>query len=360
MKKDSEDAPLLASDPGLHALCHTLRDPVAVIALPSGAILEANAPFAQTFGLALGQPVDRSLADLSPRLARAIRGWNGDGPRDFARIVVGGVSGRVRLIPIPGTSHAFLHFLPKEGGVDPARLQQLIEERLEQLKNFERLRSLGEVAAIIVHELRTPLTTVKMTVDSVRREASLDPHARRKLETAWEQIERLDRLLSGIREFTRPQPLQCRAIAARDLFAMLRRAVEPAVARPGLELVQEVADPSLAIFGDPERLVEALQNLIVNAAEAIPGSGTISVSAATSRRRRGWSEIRVADTGPGIPPEAMRRMFQPFFTTKRHGTGLGLSIVKKICDLHGGFVSVKSSGGRGTTVTLELPPAPKA
>ncbi len=360
MKSPSDDAPALVREPGLHALCHALRDPVAVVAVPDGVLLEANAAFSRTFGL--GQPPDRALADLSPRLAKALKTWAGDAPRDFARIALSGpggsVTGRVRLVPVPGTAplQAFLHFLPKEGAVDPAKLQQLIEERLEQLKNFERLRSLGEVAAVIVHELRTPLTTVKMTVESVRREPSLDPHQKRKLDAAMEQVERLDRLLSNIREFTRPQSLRCRVVAARDVLDALKRNVAGVLSRPGLEFAAEPDDPSLAIYADPDLVGQALQNLVVNAAES--GAGSIRVSAATSRRR-GWTVLKVADTGPGIPAEAMGRLFQPFFTTKRHGTGLGLSIVKKICDLHGGFVKT-SSGGRGTTVTLELPPGPQA
>lgn len=358
------DPGFLAGDAGLHALCHAIRDPVAVIALPTGAIVEVNAAFARLAGLKSPRPTDVLLSDCSASLARDVRAWDGEGSKEIARVRLSGPegasTGRVRLMSLPGSYPplAFLQFMPDGGAKDPLKLQRLLDERLEQLKNFERLRSLGEIAAVIVHELRTPLTSVRLLVDSVRRESPLDPHARRKLDTAFEQVDRLDRLLDGIRELARPHALKLRTVAVRDVLDLLKGAVLSAVSRPGLDCRVELADPSLAVYADAERLVEALQNLVINAAEAMTSGGRLGVSASTHPGRPGWVVFSVADQGPGILPEDLTRAFQPFFTTKRHGTGLGLAIVKKICDLHGGFVTLRSEAGGGTTATIELPPAP--
>jgi signal transduction histidine kinase len=141
----------------------------------------------------------------------------------------------------------------------------------------------------------------------------------------------------------------------RTTFSAALAAVEASLQGPRTTVAIEVRPEPLCIVADPEFIAEAVQNLIVNAVEAQPRGGAISLSAAPSRLRPGWVEIRVADRGAGIPPQLLDRVFQPFFTTKRTGTGLGLAIVKNLVELHGGFISLDSRQGRGTTVTIELP-----
>jgi signal transduction histidine kinase len=130
-------------------------------------------------------------------------------------------------------------------------------------------------------------------------------------------------------------------------------AVESALRGPRTTVTLRVRPDPLWIVADPEFVVEAVQNLVVNAVEARPEGGVIHLSAALTRPGR--IEIRVADQGPGIPSFLIERVFQPFFTTKRTGTGLGLAIVKNLVELHGGAVSLESEPGRGTTVRIELP-----
>ncbi len=230
-----------------------------------------------------------------------------------------------------------------------------VEDRLQQIGNLERLRALGETAAVIVHQIRTPLSSVHLGVESVRSSAALDPALRPRLDVALEQLGRLDRLLSSIRDFSRPRRLEARPIDLRTIFSEALAAVESSLQAPRTSVTVEVRPDPLRIVADPECLAEAIQNLIVNAVEARPGGGVISLSAAPSRLRRGWVRIRVLDHGLGIPPFLLERVFQPFFTTKRTGTGLGLPIVKNIVELHGGFISLRSGEGRGTTVTIDLP-----
>jgi signal transduction histidine kinase len=230
-----------------------------------------------------------------------------------------------------------------------------VEDRLQQIGNLERLRALGETAAVIVHQIRTPLSSIQMGVDSVRSSTALDPSLKPRLDVALEQLGRLDRLLGDIRDFSRPRRLETRVVDLRSMFSAALDAVESSLQAPRTTVTVEVRPDPLRLVADPECLAEAIQNLIVNAVEARPEGGVIALSAQPSPIRRDWVEIRVADQGLGIPSSLLDRVFHPFFTTKRTGTGLGLSIVKNLVELHGGFVSLRSAEGRGTTVTIDLP-----
>lgn len=352
------DRGTLVPPAGLHLLCHAIGEPVAVVAVPSGAVLERNAAFHRLFG----DP--ERLADLSPRLRRAAT----EKPRRYPRMRLAGrrgipVDGAVRIVPIPTVQppQAFFHVAPRGAALpSPAeaqRLERLLEEGLARIQNFERLRSLGELAAILVHEIRTPLTTIRMLVDAVRR-ADLDALHRKRLDGAVEQVERIDRQLSRIRDYARPFRLEAAAVDAREIVASALSALQGVLGRPGLALELEPDSGPTTVWADRERMTEALTNVVLNAAEALEKGGRITVGVAPARRR-GWTEIRVWDDGPGIPADALPRVFQPFFTTKRTGSGLGLALVKKILDLHGGFVHLRSAPGKGTLVTLELPPPKK-
>lgn len=361
MERHPSDEALLTAHAGLHDLCHAVPDPVAVILLPQATVLEVNGAFRKLFDVPEPLPPDFSVIELAgPELRRALRVWDRAKPRVVARAAIRDVEGRATLLPLPSGAppQAFLHFVPagrRPRAGEPERLKELLDERLEQIRNFERLRSLGEVAAVIVHEIRTPLTSIRFALDGVRKSPALDPALRPRLETALEQVERLDRLLSGIRNFSRPCVLASRRIDVRETISVALRAVEGMLHGPETTVTVEVRPDPLFVTADAERLVEAIQNVVVNAVESMPGGGLVAIFAGPSRRRRGWVELRVSDRGRGVPPAVMGKLFHPFVTTKAGGTGLGLSIVKKVVDLHGGFVSVRSGEERGTTVVLELP-----
>lgn len=319
----------------------------AVFSLTLGALLETNRRFRDLFG------VPETIANLdSPDLHRILRAWDGAEPRLIRRVTLDGIEGRGRLAPASFPDQAILQFTPR---VDEGRLKDLLEDRLQQIGNFERMRALGETAAVIVHEIRNPLSSIRLGIESVRFSRALNPALCPRLDVALEQLGRLDKILGSIRNFARPRRLDPRPLDARKTFTTALAGVEAALRGPRTTVALDVRPDPLCITADPECLAEVIQNLILNAVEARPEGGQISLSATTSGLRRGWVEIQVVDQGPGIPPFQMHRVFQPFFTTKRTGTGLGLAIVKNIVELHGGFVSLQSTKGRGTTVTIELP-----
>jgi signal transduction histidine kinase len=320
-----------------------------VFALPQGAVIESNRRFRDLFG------TPETIASLeAPDLHRVLRAWDGTEPRVLRRMTVDGIEGRGRLMPVPASFpiQGILQFAPR---VDEGRLKDLLEDRLQQIGNFERMRALGETAAVIVHEIRNPLSSIRLGIESVRSSRLFHPSLGPRLDVAMEQLGRLDRILGSIRNFARPRRLEPRPMEVRKTFSDALAGVEAALQAPRTMVVLAVRPDPLWITADPECLTEVIQNLVLNAVEAGPEGGEISLLATTSGIRAGWVEIQVVDQGPGIPPFQMHRVFQPFFTTKRTGTGLGLAIVKNLVELHGGFVSLQSAKGRGTTVTIELP-----
>jgi signal transduction histidine kinase len=322
----------------------------AVFSLSQGAVIESNRRFRDLFG------TPETIADLeAPDLHRVLRTWDGTEPRLIRRMTLDGIEGRGRLLPVSASFpiQAILQFAPR---VDEGRLKDLLEDRLQQIGNFERMRALGETAAVIVHEIRTPLSSIRLGIESVRSSRALPAGLCPRLDVALEQLGRLDKILGSIRNFARPRRLEPRPMDLRKTFTEALAAVEAALlAAPRTTVAVDVRPDPLWITADPGGIAEVIQNLVLNAVEARPEGGKISLTATTSGIRTGWVEIQVVDQGPGIPPFQMHRVFQPFFTTKRTGTGLGLAIVKNLVELHGGFVSLQSSKGRGTTVTIELP-----
>jgi len=356
----SEEA-LYTAHAGLHVLCHECRDPVAVISTPQGGLLEVNGSFRRLFRIPEPLPISLTIERLGGSgMARILRTWDGAGPRVIRKLTLSGVAGRARLLPIPSTfpSQAFLHFMPHSLGppADELALGDLLDDRLRQIRNFERLRALGETAAVIVHEIRIPLASIQLGLSSTRNSPALDPSLLPRIDIALEQVGRLDRLLSRIRDFSHPHRLQVSTLDLRRTISSALAAVEASLRGPRTSVTLDVRPDPLRLQADPDRLGEAVQNLVVNAVEAMPDGGTIRIVARPSASRRSWIELRISDEGGGIPASLRGRIFQPFFTTKRHGAGLGLAIVKKIVELHGGFISLTGAPGRGTTVILELPP----
>src|SRR5262245_4746000 len=191
--------PALAAFEDLHRRRRGSRDPVAVLALPRGSLLEVNPNFRKMFGVPDPLPPDLTIQSLgAPELAGLLRGWDGAEPRRIRRMSVAGIAGRGRLLPIPATSglQALLQFTPEHPEAD---------ETLNEAGHFERLRALGETAAEIIHQIRVPLSSVQLGVEIVRSSPALDPSLSPRLETAIEQLGRLDRLLGSIGNFTRPR-----------------------------------------------------------------------------------------------------------------------------------------------------------
>lgn len=238
--------------------------------------------------------------------------------------------------------------------MEKARLYEKVVDVEEQLRHNERLSALGLLAAEIAHEIRNPLTVMKMLFHSL--DLRFDAADARAKDTAiiTDKMEQLDRIVDRILRFARTSEPDFRTENLNAIVEDALLLVRHKLAQQGIELRRRLDASLPALSCDRTQIEQVLLNLILNAAQAMPGSGTLTIATA---REPGHVLVTVADTGPGIPAERRDRLFEPFLTTKPSGTGIGLAIVRKIVETHRGRVEVRSRAGKGTQFRISLPVA---
>jgi len=232
-----------------------------------------------------------------------------------------------------------------------------LEQALASLHHAQKLASLGRMGAAIAHEINNPVTGILGLLELIREDCpahcSVNPNLQPDVSKVEQQIHIIARLVQNLRDFAKPPRRERRPV-------VLNAVVEDVLALAGKQLqhrhvrVERALDPDLPpVLASAEQMGQVLLNLILNAQDAMPEGGTLTVRTA---RAPAGVQIQVADTGTGIPPETRDHVFEPFFTTKgEHGTGLGLSICHSIVRDHGGEIVVESRAGQGTTFTIDLP-----
>jgi two-component system, NtrC family, sensor histidine kinase HydH len=245
-----------------------------------------------------------------------------------------------------------------------ARLYQDLRESYAQLARTqqelvdrERLAALGELSASIAHEVRNPLGVIFNSVGSLRRLLTPKGDVALLLDIVGEEADRLNRMVGDLLDYSRPlRP----SLSGVPLAALLREALDAARRQVGpaadqLKISLDVAGGADTVRADARLLRQALVNLLLNACQAMPRGGQLTLRAA--RRDQGgapFAELSIHDTGSGIPSEARDKVFQPFFTTKAMGTGLGLAVVRRIIEGHGGSIGL-GNPPTGTEFVLRLP-----
>jgi PAS domain S-box-containing protein len=235
-------------------------------------------------------------------------------------------------------------------------------ERAEQRERLqERLAALGSMAASLAHEIRNPLAALELTTALLKRKLGDKGEVKDLLATLQQQVRRLSGTVETSLEYVRPLAL---ARSPADLVSVLDAAVEaaaPTENAPKVEIVRHYSPGGVPVSVDSPRFHEALLNLIRNALEAMAERGgvlklTLEVPSAAAPLPPGsFAQIRVGDTGTGIPDEIRPKIFNPFFSTKTDGSGLGLAWTRKVVDAHGGILDVESRPGEGTVFTIRLP-----
>jgi signal transduction histidine kinase len=236
---------------------------------------------------------------------------------------------------------------------------QLSAQR-EQLVQSERVAAWRELARRLAHELKNPLFPLQLTVENMVRARELAPAEfdevfREGTQTLGMEIANLKAIIGRFSDFSKMPRPELQQTDARDVLTRVRSLYDThSSPDTKIRFVLDIADVPLPLMADPELLHRALSNLVLNAMDAMPDGGTLTLSAAA---RAGRIEMRVADTGAGLTPEECERLFTPYYTTKQHGTGLGLAIVQSVVADHAGTIAVESPAGGGATFIITLPQA---
>jgi len=249
------------------------------------------------------------------------------------------------------------------------------KQHRQQMDQVQHLASLGELAASVAHEIRNPLAGIKLAIQVFSREPGLAAGHRETMAEIMRSIERLDKTMTDLLLYSRVRPPELQPVSLPEVIEDALSSLREELQLGGIR-VEKVFDPALPLLLlDPEQMVRVFLNLFLNALQAMPGGGALKIrtqrcesghplqkgfiATDQSLLEKGWAEVTIADTGEGVPPEVLREIFRPFFTTKAKGTGLGLSLSRRIVEQHRGHIFARSEIGVGTTFFLLFPlPSP--
>jgi PAS domain S-box-containing protein len=242
-----------------------------------------------------------------------------------------------------------------------------IERTEEQERLKDRLAALGEMAARLAHEVRNPLASIQVTCGLLRRRLGDDAAARELLDKIIAEVRRLNGTVTSSLEFVKPV---ASSFSVGALLPLIEESILVASRRQtgtGLAIRLQRTCELPPFRMDADQLRQVFENLLINAADAAGGAGTVEIdiervpAPGGASDQDSWGEfdelvvVRVGDSGPGIPDDVKERIFHPFFTTKNQGSGVGLSTVKKIVDSHGGLIDVDRASLGGARFTVRLP-----
>ena len=247
------------------------------------------------------------------------------------------------------------------------------------LRYSRKLAALGRLSAGVAHEVKNPLNAMMIHLELLRQQfqpaalmrrgaareaaAAVVAPAAPEVDTAdalshvdviAAEIRRLDEVVQGFIKFTRPEDLKLQSVSLGDLFAEIVPILRPEADRTGVEVVVS-CDGAPPVNGDSAMLRQAFLNLGLNACQAMPAGGTLRIDCEAARSRR--VRVSFTDTGVGIKPEHLKKIFDLYFTTREKGSGIGLSMVYRTVQMHDGEIEVESTPGMGTTFRLLLPQA---
>ena len=247
-----------------------------------------------------------------------------------------------------------------------ARNLEYLGQVQSTIRYSRKLAALGRLSAGVAHEVKNPLNAMMIHLELLRQKVAARPSASARVsgvavaeddaaqhvDIIATEIKRLDEVMQGFLKFSRPEDLKLQPVQLAAMFDEVVPIVRPEAERAGVSLVVECGDVP-DVNGDPAMLRQAFLNLALNAVQAMPNGGMLRIACSKARDRR--VAIRVSDTGVGIRPEHLEKIFNLYFTTKERGSGIGLSMVYRTVQMHDGEIEVQSTPGAGTTFTVLLP-----
>ncbi|MEE8510088.1 MAG: ATP-binding protein [candidate division NC10 bacterium] len=232
---------------------------------------------------------------------------------------------------------------------------------LESIKTLQslisysaKLTALGRLTSGVAHEVKNPLNAMMIHLEIVKEKLDVPPEqVQQSLEVIGSEIRRLDRVVQGFLKFIRPEELSLKLLDVNALLKDVVALLETEWQKDGIRFAFQF-DPILPLMAaDEELLRQAFLNILLNACQAMPTGGTVAIS--TEQEGGEIVRVSIADTGVGIPPEDIDKIFHLYYTTKPGGSGIGLSLVYRVAQMHDGSIEVSSKVGRGTTMVVRLP-----
>jgi PAS domain S-box-containing protein len=349
---------LLQARQALQAAIDSLPDPVLIFDL-DGRVRETNDAAEAGFGLRPGESIERALERTEPRVREAIGNirahvLSGKGPylpRGFAEAL--------RLPSPQGEGFWLPRAVPLRGPDGSVIGATVVLQDVTRVQRIEELRD--DLVATVAHELKSPLTSLRMSVHLCVEEAAgpLTATQTDLLQTARQDCERIQAIIDDILDLARIQSgrmeLRKEPLTAEALVTAVAESHRPSARLRSIDLLIDVLPGGAGFLGDRERLELALGNIVGNAVRHTPDAGRITVRCVEGDRSL---RFEVEDTGEGIPPEYLTRVFDRFFRVPgrpTQGSGLGLTIAREIVEAHGGAIGVASEVGRGSRFWLTLP-----
>ncbi len=227
-----------------------------------------------------------------------------------------------------------------------------VKNLTEQLMRADKLSGLGELVAGVAHEVRNPLGVIKASVQMLEQETGAGSESEELTQVMVQEIDRLDALVNALLDFGRPSESMFGKVSVKQVLDEVILLTRHFARQQKVEVVRDFDGALPAIWADEDRLKQVFVNLTSNAFQSMPDGGRLVISADAESE---FLKVSFADSGVGIPEDARKKIFDPFYTTRADGSGLGLSIVHRIVDAHKGYINVESSMGDGSIFVVGLP-----
>jgi nitrogen fixation/metabolism regulation signal transduction histidine kinase len=334
--------PLPAAGTDLESVMENLEDAVALFS-PSGEAIFTNAAMKALLVEHGNHPAIKTLID------QTLAGRKDCGPVPLTVDAPADNEGPERLLLTHAIEDSTGRFV---GAMLVARNIAYLSQVHSTLNYSRKLSALNRLMAGVAHEVKNPLNAMTIHLELLKRKLGPGANVEKHVNVIDSEIHRLDDVLMGFLKFARPDELKLQPVQLTALVSDVVTTVRPEAERANVHLKVDCPPTLPAINADPGMLRQAILNLALNACQAMPAGGTLRISCRSLRHK---VEIDVEDTGVGIPPENLSRIFDLYFTTKEKGSGIGLSMVYRIIQLHDGEVEVQSTPGGGTRFRLVFP-----
>jgi len=233
-----------------------------------------------------------------------------------------------------------------------------ITERMEiekRVREAENLAHIGQITTSLAHEVRNPLSSARMSIQMLLKNKAFTGNERRRLEILAQEVERLNRIVTEMLDFAKPVRYDFQPASVEDLLNSCLDVIETKIMEKDIVIRKSFSNKLPHVMMDPEKMEQAVINLLLNAVEAVGRQGLIRITVSRGKGKKQMVRVEITDNGPGIGPEDMPYIFDPFFSKKSKGTGLGLANAKKIIEAHGGTIRVVSALPRGMRVSFSIP-----